>query len=139
MQDWVYRLGSVFFSSFFFWNLQFFSLSLSSWHTFGQVQYQMFHQIFSVLFLLFLCSDRLSKSGFDLFILSTYYENDILFRKIFSPDVRKNCSSDREKLLKVIGRRKAKNLPNFRNHLINLFNHWNCSHTIKTRSISGNV
>ena len=106
MQDWVYRLGSVFFFFFLFLESSiFFSLSLSSLHTFGQVQYQLFHQIFSVLFLLFLCSDRLSKSGFDLFILSTYYENDILFLKIFSPDVRKNCSSDREKLLKIIGGR----------------------------------
>ena len=71
MQDWVCRLGSVFFSSFFF-RIFYFFFSLLSSHTFGQVQYQLFRQIFSVLFLWFLCSDRLSKSGFDLFILNTY-------------------------------------------------------------------
>ena len=84
------------------------------------------------------CNSILSKQNLSIYLWDIQVKasgvngkNGILLcTKIFWPTVRKNCSSDREKLLKFEA--EAKNFQKFWDHLNNLFKQW------KVRPISGN-
>ena len=64
-------------------------------------------------------------------------KNGILLPKLFWPTVRKNCFSDREKLLN--SRLKAKNLQYFWDHYYNLFKLWKIRTIFGNRMVKGEI